>query len=328
MAESKIIIVTGGAGFIGSCLVRELNKLGHEHIVISDHLGSGEKWKNLINLKYMDFIPKDELFERLDGLKGKVDMVFHLGACSSTTEKNADYLLHNNFLYSKWLMDWCMTARARLIYASSGAVYGDGTKGYDDALVEELEPLNMYGYTKKIFDQHVMAVLKNRMLRQCVGLRFFNVYGPNEYHKGQMASVVYHAFGQVQQTGKIRLFASSNPKLRDGEQKRDFVYVRDVVSVMLFMMEHPDCNGIFNVGTGQARSFNELAKAVFSALDKKAKIDYFEMPDELKKKYQDFTRAELGRLRKVGYVKDFYSLEDGVREYVCRYLALGHKGYD
>jgi ADP-L-glycero-D-manno-heptose 6-epimerase len=318
-----MIIVTGGAGFIGSCIVKELNNNKINDIIIVDELGSSEKWKNLVSLKYADFIHKDKFLAELKSMKN-VDLIIHMGACASTTEKNAEYLMENNFKYSKELYDWCQNNDSRLIYASSAATYGDGTLGYDDSKTDELLPLNMYGYTKKLFDQYVLS---SKELRQCVGLRFFNVYGPNEYHKDNMASVIFHSFNQIKKEKKVRLFKSYKQDFKDGEQMRDFVYVKDVVSVVMFMLNNPDVNGIFNVGTGKARSYNDLAVSVFKSLNLKNNVEYIDMPQGLKEKYQYFTEADIRKLRKLGYKKEFYSLEMGINDYVCNYLGKGLAHY-
>jgi len=312
-----MIIVTGGAGFIGSCIVKGLNDLGISNIIIVDELGTDEKWKNLVNLKYKDFIHKNNFLEELKLMKN-IDLIIHMGACSSTTETDSDYLIDNNFKYSKELFDWCLKNNCRLIYASSAATYGDGSIGYDDSKTDELKPLNMYGYTKKLFDQYVLN--SENKPKQCVGLRFFNVYGPNEYHKGKMASVIFHSFNQIKKEKEIKLFKSYKKEYSDGEQKRDFVYVKDTVEVVLFMMKNDKINGIFNVGTGEARSFNDLARSVFKAMNLKENIKYVDMPQGLKEKYQYYTQANNEKLRKAGYKKKFYSLEEGTKDYVCKYL--------
>lgn len=322
-----MIIVTGGAGFIGSCIVKELNNKGFTDIIIVDHLGDSEKWKNLTNLKYLDFIDKNSFFVELQLLKD-VELIIHMGACSSTTEKDADYLINNNFKFSKRLYDWCYNNNCRLIYASSAAVYGDGTLKYDDSKTNEYRPLNMYGYTKKLFDQYVVSSIeKKRILQQCVGLRFFNVYGANEYHKESMASVIFHSFNQIRKDKKVRLFKSYKDGVSNGEQKRDFVYVKDVVNVVLFMVKNKNVNGIFNVGTGVARSFNDLVKSVFKSMNIVPNIEYIEMPEGLRKKYQYFTEANIKKLRKIGYKKEFFSLEKGTKDYVLNYLAKDFENF-
>lgn len=316
-----MIVVTGAAGFIGSCIVKELNKHGRNDIIIVDELGSDEKWKNLVTLKYMDYEHKTDFLQLLQTNKIKdVDLIIHMGACSSTTEKNAEYLMQNNFKYSKKLYDWCIENKCRMIYASSAATYGNGSQGYtdDETKIDLLKPYNMYGYSKKIFDQYVLS--SNKRTAQTIGLKLFNVYGPNEYHKGPMASVIFHTFNQIKKHGKSKLFKSYKKEYADGEQKRDFVYVKDCVSVVMFFVNNPQLNGIFNVGTGKARTFYDLAKAVFSALSLEPNIEFIDMPDGLKEKYQYYTQADIKKLRSAGYDKAFYSLEDGVKDYVQNYL--------
>ncbi|MEM4259828.1 MAG: ADP-glyceromanno-heptose 6-epimerase [Candidatus Woesearchaeota archaeon] len=322
-----MIIVTGSAGFIGSCIVRELNNKGITDIIIVDHLGDSEKWKNLTNLKYIDFIDKTNFFVELQFLQD-IDLIIHMGACSSTTEKDADYLMSNNFKFSKKLYDWCYNNNCRLIYASSAAVYGDGYLKYDDSKTNEYKPLNMYGYTKKLFDQYVINCIENKkILKQCVGLRFFNVYGPNEYHKSSMASVIFQSFNQIMKDKKVKLFKSYKEGVGHGEQKRDFVYIKDVVNVVTFMVKNKKINGIFNIGTSIARSYNDLAKNVFKSLNISPNIEYVDMPEELRKKYQYFSRADIKKLRKVGYKKKFFSLEKGIHDYVTNYLVRDYKNF-
>ncbi len=315
-----MIIITGGAGFIGSALVSHLNKLGHNNIIIVDHLRKEEKWKNLNGLDFYDIINKDDFFNWLidDRVPFSMDSVIHLGACSYTTEKDADYLLQNNFRYSQELVKYCLPRRTRFIYASSAATYGDGSNGYDDNTDSlQLNPLNMYGYSKNLFD---IWTKKMEIDSKIVGLKFFNVYGPNEYHKKDMRSVVHKAFEQITETGKLKLFKSDNPDYPDGEQRRDFIYVKDVTEVINFFFENRDKGGLFNVGTGKSRTWNDLAKAVFNAMDKPVNIEYIELPPHLKGKYQYFTEAKTDKLRDAGYTKEFTSLEDGITEYIKKYL--------
>ena len=323
-----MIVVTGAAGFIGSCIVKELNDRGIVDIILVDDLDKSEKWKNLVNLKYKNYVDSSDFLEKVcnSGL-GDVDVVIHMGACSSTREKDSKYLMKNNFEYSKILLDFCNRDGVRFIYASSAATYGDGVSGYkdDESKMDELKPLNMYGYSKKLFDQ---CVLSSCLGVQCVGLKFFNVFGPNEYHKGSMASMVYHGFRQVVDNGKIKLFESNDSSIKDGDQSRDFVYIKDVVSVVLFFMDNSKVSGIFNVGTGKSRTFNDLARSVFKVMGKEENIEYFKMQDELSEKYQNFTESDIGRLINVGYNKEFYSLEEGVKDYVLNYLEKGYKYYD
>lgn len=315
-----MIVVTGGAGFIGSAAVWRLNQLGEEKIIIVDELRSGDKWKNLNGLKFTDVFHKDDFFDYLidDAMPFEIDAVIHLGACSATTEKDADYLLDNNYKYSQEIAKFCLTNKARFIYASSAATYGDGKSGYDDeAEIEKLRPLNMYGYSKHLFDTWLV---KSGYSNKVVGLKYFNVYGPNEYHKGDMRSVVHKAFEQVMETGRVKLFKSYHKDYKDGEQKRDFIYVKDAVDMTLYFLEHRKINGLFNIGTGNARTWNDLVTALFEAMNKPVNIEYTEMPDHLKGKYQYFTEASIKKISTAGYDKPISSLEYGVTDYVQKYL--------
>jgi ADP-L-glycero-D-manno-heptose 6-epimerase len=316
-----MIVVTGGAGFIGSNVVKSLNEKGYDNIIIVDHLDKGDKWKNINGLDFEDFFEKDKFYNLLidESIPFNMDAVIHLGACSSTTEKDADYLLQNNYKYSIELVKYCLLSRARFIYASSAATYGDGKNGYldDENLLGNLRPLNMYGYSKHMFD---MWARKNDIANKIVGLKYFNVYGPNEYHKGDMRSVVNKAFEQIINEGKVKLFKSYNPNYKDGEQMRDFIYVKDAVEMTLFFLENRDIHGIFNIGTGVSRTWNDLVKAIFNALDKPVNIEYIDMPDYLKGKYQYYTKADNTKLLNAGYNKKIYSLEEGVKDYVKNYL--------
>ena len=317
-----MIVVTGGAGFIGSALVAELNKRGITDIIIVDHLGSDERWKNLRKLTFTDYTESDDFLDHIidDSLPYSVDAVFHLGACSSTTEADASYLIKNNYEYTKQLALWATDADARFIYASSAATYGDGSAGFsdDEDKLHTLTPLNMYGYSKHLFDQWAK---KSGLLEQIVGVKFFNVYGPNEYHKADMRSFILKAFEQIQAEGKVRLFKSYNPKYADGEQVRDFIYVKDAVAATLFFYDNPSIGGLYNIGTGHARSWNDLAKAVFAAMGKGPKIDYIDMPEILRDKYQYFTQADISKLRAAGCKHKHTPLEDAVKDYVQNYLA-------
>ncbi|MCF7920678.1 MAG: ADP-glyceromanno-heptose 6-epimerase [Candidatus Cloacimonetes bacterium] len=315
-----MIIVTGGAGFIGSVLVKRLNDEGIDDIVIVDHLGKSEKWKNLISLSFSEYIHKDDFFDWLEIEEPEIEAVFHLGACSSTTEEDADYLYNNNYEYTRELAVYCLERDIRYIYASSAATYGAGEYGYSDAdeLTGKLRPLNKYGFSKLLMDKWVLG---NKLEDKICGLRFFNVYGPNEYHKGAMKSMVYKAFYQILETGSVKLFRSNSPEYADGEQMRDFIYVQDVVDVMLWLWEHEEVNGIYNIGTGKARSWKEMMQAVYKAMDKPEKIEYIEMPENLRNSYQNYTCADMDKLRKAGYEKPFTPLEDGVADYVRNYLA-------
>lgn len=313
------IIVTGGAGFIGSNVVKRLNELGVDRIFIVDNLNTSEKWKNLVDLTFEDYIHKDEFIEKIDDFKISTRAIIHLGARSSTTEKDVDFLMKNNYEYTKKLATWSIRNNVRFIYASSAATYGDGSKGFNDehSLIPQLKPLNAYAYSKQIFD---LWALKNGVLDKIVGLKYFNVYGPGEAHKGDMRSMVLKAYEQIKRDGKIRLFKSYNPAYRDGEQMRDFIYVKDAVEMTLFFLERTEINGIFNIGTGIPRSWNDLAKAVFSSLGITPKIEYIDMPEDIKGKYQYFTKADMGKLKKAGYDKPTFSLEKGVEDYIINYL--------
>ncbi len=315
-----MIIITGAAGFIGSALVWRLNQLGKNNIIIVDELGKDEKWKNLVGLDYEDFINKDLFIEKLEsGLNFKVDAIIHMGANSSTTEKDADHLLNNNFEYTKKLAAYSIDNNIRFIYASSAATYGDGNLGFDDAdnMSLKLRPLNMYGYSKNLFD---IWALKKNILGKIVGIKYFNVFGPNEYHKGDMRSVVHKAFEQISDTGKVKLFKSRNKSYKDGEQKRDFIYIKDAVDMTLFFMDHKNKNGLYNVGSGKARTWNDLVTALFNALGKPVNIEYIDLPEHLADKYQYFTEATLDKIKKAGYTQTISSLEEGVTDYVKNYL--------
>ncbi len=318
------IVVTGGAGFIGSCVVRTLNDRGIDDIVIVDHIASTEKWMNMRNKKYRKYINKMDFLPQLDDIDATA--VIHLGACSSTTETDFDYLNVNNVEYTKALWKYCIAHDAQFIYASSAATYGDGSRGFDDKMdIDELMPLNGYGYSKQMFDQ--WALRQEESPRQYVGLKFFNVYGPNEYFKGTMASMVYHGYKQVRDQGRIRLFKSCRPDYQDGMQLRDFVYVKDVCDVIMYFLEHEQYSGIYNVGTGKAQSFLELAKSVFYALGMEPQIAYIEMPEQLREKYQYYTQADIAKLRAAGYTKEFHTIKTGAADYVNGYLARGFEIY-
>ena len=315
-----MIVVTGGAGFIGSAIVWRLNSLGEDKIIIVDELGHDEKWKNLVGLNYYDFINKDDFIQKIEnGMDIDITAIIHMGANSSTTEKDADHLLRNNYEYTKKLAQFCLFKNVRFIYASSAATYGDGSLGFDDSesVSQFLRPLNMYGYSKNLFD--VWAV-KQGMMDKIAGIKYFNVYGPNEYHKGDMRSVVHKAFEQIKNTGKVKLFKSRNSGYKDGEQMRDFVYVKDAVDMTLFFLDKKNKNGLFNVGSGKARTWNDLVTAIFTAMEKPVNIDYIELPEHLAEKYQYFTEAKLEKIKKAGYSNSITSLEEGVTDYVKNYL--------
>lgn len=317
-----MIIITGGAGFIGSNLVQGLNQLGEENILIVDHLDTGDKWKNLRSIKFLDFETKDNFITKAEkGLFGtEIKAIFHLGACSSTTERDADYLIQNNYEYSRRLALVCVNKpELRFIYASSAATYGDGSQGYCDETEPGpyLCPLNMYGYSKHLFD---CWAHKTGFLKRSVGLKYFNVFGPNEYHKGDMRSVAIRAYIQAKRTGIIKLFKSYRPDYMDGEQRRDFIYVKDAVKVTLFFLQEPQTNGLFNVGTGQANTFNTLANSVFSALKIPTRVEYIDMPPGLNKRYQYYTCAKPDKLRRAGYLENFGKIEDAIKDYIVNYL--------
>ena len=314
-----MIVVTGGAGFIGSAFVWQCNRQGRDDVLVVDHLGTSEKWKNLVPLRFLDYLDRDTFLERIldDRLDG-VEAIVHLGACSATTERDADYLMENNYRYTRHLAEWATGRGVRFVYASSAATYGDGALGFSDETdIAALRPLNMYGYSKHLFDLHAR---RTGLRERCAGIKFFNVFGPNEYQKGEMASVIYHAFQRIQEKGDVGLFQSYRPDYGDGEQKRDFIYVKDCVAVLWWLLERPDVNGLFNLGTGQARSWNDLARALFAALEREPKIEYIPMPDKLQGKYQYFTEARMDRLRAAGYDAPFSSLEEAVRDYVREHL--------
>ncbi len=368
-----MIIVTGGAGFIGSALIAALNNPQSSRgpitdILVVDELSSDEKWRNLSALgdSFADYVEKDDFLEMVveDKLPNRVEAVIHLGACTSTTETNASYLIKNNYEYSKLLAQWATDNNIRFIYASSAATYGDGSAGFsdDEEKIEGLRPLNMYGYSKHLFDlwAHKAGLLRKPVPPQdvapaipaasrqsaaegIVGLKYFNVFGPNEYHKGDMRSFVLKAFEQIKTTGKVRLFKSYKDEYADGQQVRDFIYVKDAVDMTLFFLDNPKTNGLFNIGTGKARTWNDLAKAVFTAMGspreinlnkqshkasvessisrgKKPSIEYIDMPESIRNQYQYFTQAEMNKLRKAGYKKQTTSLEDAIKDYVQNYL--------
>ncbi len=318
---NKMVIVTGGAGFIGSAVVWELNRRGEKDIIIVDELGKDEKWKNLVGLKFDDFVNKNNFLELLnDGKYSETDTIIHLGANSSTTETDADYLLTNNYKYTKTLAEYCLRNDIRFIYASSAATYGDGSKGFDDdkTACGSLRPLNMYGYSKNLFD---IWALNNNAFKDIVGIKYFNVYGPNEYHKADMRSVAHKAFEQIRDTGKVKLFKSGNPEYKDGEQMRDFIYVKSAVDMTLHFLDHRKMNGLFNVGTGKARTWNDLVSILFTAMGVPVKIEYIDLPKHLAEKYQYFTEAPLTRIRDAGYTKPVTTLEDGITDYVKNYLV-------
>jgi ADP-L-glycero-D-manno-heptose 6-epimerase len=320
--KDRQFIVTGGAGFIGSNLVASLNARGATDIVVVDTLNHPEKERNLAGLAYREFVTKQTFRERFLGdRQSRVDTVFHLGACSSTTEQDAAYLDDNNVCYTRQLCEWCLAHKTRFVYASSAATYGQGELGYSDdhALIPALQPLNLYGLSKQTFD---LWALETGALERIAGIKYFNVYGPRENHKGAMRSVVNKAYRQILDTGELQLFRSHRPDFRDGEQLRDFVYVRDAVAVTLFMHDHPDVAGIFNCGTGEARSWLDLGRAVFAAMDRDPRIAFVDMPASIREKYQYYTRADIAKLRRAGFDAPLLSIEAGADDYVRNHLAL------
>ncbi len=320
----KRIIVTGGAGFIGSMFVEKLNRQGIDEILIVDHLGRGSKWRNLAGLRFADYLAKDDFLRRIDdgAWTDTPDAIVHLGACTDTTETDVDYLMGNNYQYSRVLAQWAAARKVRFLYASSAATYGDGTRGFDDAMdIERLRPLNPYGYSKHLFD---LWARRSGFLNRAAGLKLFNVFGPNEGHKGPMASFVCKAVEQIRSSGRVRLFRSDHPDYGDGEQRRDFVYVKDCVDVLWWLLVHGQVNGLFNLGTGRARSWNDLARAVFSSLGLPPAIDYIDMPAALRGRYQYFTEARMDRLAGIGCPLSFRPLEEAVEDYVCNYPGAWH----
>ncbi|HEY0257477.1 MAG TPA: ADP-glyceromanno-heptose 6-epimerase [Candidatus Methylacidiphilales bacterium] len=315
-----LIVVTGAAGFIGRNVVDLLNQRGCGNLILVDYLGTDEKWKNLRGLQFEDVLSPKRWMELVQGGQApKARAIIHLGACSATTERDADYLLENNYRYTRTLAEWSMANGTRFVYASSAATYGDGSQGYHDdpAHTEKLVPLNMYGYSKHMFD---LWALRRGLLDRMVGLKYFNVYGPYEDHKGDMRSLVHKAYHQIKQRGYIELFKSERPDYKDGEQKRDFVYVRDAANATVYFALDSKVGGLFNCGASQARTWIDLAKALFAAMELKPDIRFIDLPEILRGKYQYFTQAESANLRQAGYTAPFASIEDGVRDYVKNYL--------
>jgi ADP-L-glycero-D-manno-heptose 6-epimerase len=319
-----MLLVTGGAGFIGSNVVASLNEAGRTDIAVNDILGSDGKWRNLANRQIADFVPPADLLRWLDGRK--LEAVVHMGAISSTTATDGDAIMENNFRLSLRLLEWCAAARTPFIYASSAATFGDGQKGFSDdwsiAALKQLKPMNLYGWSKHMFDLAVVerAAGKEKMPPQWAGLKFFNVFGANEYHKGEMMSLVAKRFDDAKAGKAIRLFKSHRSGIADGEQKRDFIYVDDAVAVVRWLLATPKVSGIFNVGTGAARSFRDLIGAMFAGLGREPAIEYIDTPAAIRDSYQYFTQAETGNLRRAGYNTAFTPLEDAVRHYVTTYL--------
>lgn len=322
-----MIVVTGGAGFIGSNLVAGLERRGETCIAVCDRFGSDDKWRNLAKRELAALVPPERLFEFLDANAGQIEMVYHLGAISATTERDVDLIVETNFNLSVALWHWCARHYIRFVYASSAATYGDGGEGFDDdgslRHLATLRPLNPYGWSKHAFDRFVARATLDggRAPPQWAGLKFFNVYGPNEYHKGDMASVISKLHPRILAGEPARLFKSHRPDYEDGGQSRDFIWVEDCVSVMLWLADAPGVSGLFNVGSGQARSFKDLALATFTAAGLEPKIEYFDMPEGLRDRYQYFTQARVERLREAGYLTLLTSLEDGVKAYVQGFLG-------
>jgi len=320
---SKPIVVTGGAGFIGRNAIQTLNDRGVDNILLVDELGLDEKWRNLRGLRFEDVLTPGQFLSLIeDRSPMQLEAILHLGACSATTERDADYLLTNNYHYTRTLCEWSLSHGVRFIYASSAATYGEGAQGYSDADTEtpKLRPLNMYGYSKHMFD---LWALKHKLFDRhetpIVGLKYFNVFGPYEDHKGDMRSVVSKSYGQIGREGKVQLFKSYRPEYADGEQKRDFIYVKDAVDVTLSFLEKRAAGGLFNCGTGIARTWKDLANSVFAAMNLKPHIEFIDMPETLKGKYQYFTQADMSKLRAAGYTRPFTSLEDAVADYIHTY---------
>jgi ADP-L-glycero-D-manno-heptose 6-epimerase len=323
MKQSSAIVVTGAAGFIGSCLTGFLNQKGYNNLILVDEFSRIDKVNNLKEKKFSYRIERDDFFQWLENKKPEIDFVFHLGARTDTTE--FDYAVHErlNLEYSQHVWDYCMVKQIPLVYASSAATYGSGDLGYSDdhELPFRLEPLNAYGISKNEFDK--WAIHQQSSPPFWAGLKFFNVYGPNEYHKGRMASVIWHAFNQIKQTGTVKLFKSHRLDFEDGQQLRDFIYVKDILKVCFWFLDKykntPE-SGIYNLGTGKARSFEDLVRATFAGLGKPAKIHYIDMPEDIRNKYQYFTEARMEKLIASGYTESFYSLEAGITDYVKEFL--------
>lgn len=321
-----MILVTGAAGFIGSVIVKQLNDKGHEDLILCDHFESGDKWKNLRGLKYDSFVQVEDLFnhpvwKKPAGLKA----IYHMGACSDTTELDMDFLYENNTQYTNQLLTLAAQKNIPIVYASSAATYGAGEQGYadDHKGIPALKPLNKYGYSKQLSDEWILKQKKKPKV--WFGVKFFNVFGPNEYHKGKMSSVVYQSFNQIRDVGEVKLFKSHRPDFKDGEQLRDFVYVKDVVRAMIELIDagkkKPSLSGIYNLGTGEARSFHDLVKATFHSMDLESRIQFIDMPGELRNQYQYYTQAEMGKLKKALPKFKFMKLEVAVNDYVRNHLS-------
>lgn len=323
-----MILVTGAAGFIGSVLVKELNNKGREDLILVDRLGSDEKWKNFRGKSFIEYIHADELFTGAwDEVLGGVTAIYHLGACSSTTERNMDFLMENNVNFSKYLFELAIEKDLPILYASSAATYGGIEEGFDDdhSKIDTLKPLNAYGYSKQLFDEWVMKL--DKLPSKWFGIKFFNVFGPNEYHKEEMRSLVHKAFGQIKDTGRVKLFKSHRPDFENGKQLRDFVYVKDCVKALIQLMESEGDNGIFNLGTGKANSFDSLVDFTFKAMKETTKIEYIDMPKSIRDQYQYFTEANMEKLNKRLPGFEFLSLEESVKDYVQNHLIKDDPHY-
>lgn len=322
-----MIIVTGAAGFIGSCLVQYLNDKNCKELLLVDDFQRDEKKNNLIGKSNIGMIAREDFFDYINPQSNDVEFVFHLGARTDTTETDIELLNRLNLEYSKQMWQWCRDHSIPWVYASSAATYGSGENGFQDSheIVSSLKPLNAYGNSKNDFDQ--WALNQNGAPPFWAGLKFFNVFGPNEYHKGRMASVVFHAYKQISATEEMKLFRSHHPDFRDGEQKRDFVYVKDLLDVLWFMYQKRPESGLYNLGTGEARTFNDLVKSIFYSLNKSPKIGYIDTPEDIREKYQYFTRAEMGKLRSAGFEQSFTKLEEAVHDYVSEHLEKGYRIY-
>ena len=322
--DYKLVVITGAAGFIGSGVVRTLNDRGFTNLLLVDDFEKSERWKNLRHKRFADFISRHDLFDYLKGRETDIEAFVHLGACSDTTQADGNYLMETNYRYSVRLAEYALKHDHRFIYASSAATYGDGSLGFsdDESMLDELHTLNLYGFSKQMFDKWLQ---EQGLLNQVVGLKYFNIFGPNEYDKGRMASMVMHMTRQIQETGKIRLFQSSDPKrCKDGDQCRDFYYVKDAAKMTCFFLDH-DLSGIFNAGSGKANTWNKMAEIIFEALGKEVNIEYIPMPEDLVGKYQNYTCAEMGKFHQGlkdnnwTFQNDF-SFEAGVKDYVSNYL--------
>ena len=337
MDKSSNIVITGAAGFIGSCLVSFLNEAGYENLILVDDFSRHEKDVNLEGKTFSKKIEREKFFDWLEKENPEIHFFYHIGARTDTTEFDYSVHEHLNVEYSKKVWHYCAQKNVPLVYASSAATYGSGELGYkdDESIIEKLRPLNPYGISKNEFDKWALRQAQDDTLRQAqgdsppkwAGLKFFNVYGPNEYHKGRMASVIFHSYNQIKKNGFVKLFKSHKKEFKDGEQLRDFIYVKDVLKICFWFLEcwqkdpQTFISGIYNVGTGKARSFNDLVNATFSALDKRTQIEYIDMPEDIRETYQYFTEADMDKIHAAGYSQPFYSLEDGIKDYVISYLS-------